>query len=183
MDGWIKIHRKITEWEWYKNPNMVLLYLHLLVSANHKDNTWQGIEVKRGQLVVGRKQLSQNTGISEQSLRTCIKRLKSTNEITIKSTNKYTIITILKYEDYQSIDDKPTIKSTNKLTNNQPTTNQQLTTNKNDKNDKNIYIPKNKNQMLLHDGTPAYKKFGRWYSSLAPDSVLDPKFYPEITKE
>jgi hypothetical protein len=137
-NGWIKLHRELTNWEWYKNSNMVHLFLHLMLLANHEEQKWRGQIIQRGQLITGRFSLSKDTGISEQSIRTCITRLKSTNEITTKSTNKNTLITISNYEKYQKDDKKSTNKLTYGLTNNQPTTNQQLTTNNNIKNDKNV---------------------------------------------
>ena len=134
---WIKIYRSLLEWEWYNNSKMVHLFIHLLLKANHRPGKWQGMEIKRGQLVTGRKKISTETGISEQSVRTCLKRLESTNEITIKSTNKFSIITICNYEHYQQRNIGNNQPTNQQLTNNQPTTNQQLTTNKNIKNIKN----------------------------------------------
>lgn len=127
-DSYIKLYRLLSNWEWYKNSNMVHLFIHLLIKANYADGRFQGKEVKRGQLITGRKRLSEDTGISSQSIRTCLAKLKSTNEITIVSTNDYSLITIVKYNDYQDYDKKLTNKSTTKLTNKQPITNQQLTT-------------------------------------------------------
>jgi len=120
---------------------MVHLFVHLLLSANHQPQTWQGIEVKTGQVVTGLKALRQNTGISTQKLRTCIKRLKSTGEITSITTNKYRIITLCKYKDYQIQEKKSNNQNNNhsnkQLTINQQSTNNQLTPNKNVKNEKN----------------------------------------------
>ena len=121
--GWVKLHRKFQDWEWADNPNMVCLFVHLLLMANHEEGRWHGITVKPGQLIAGRKKLAEVTGISEQTIRTCLNTLKSTNELTLKSTNKFSLITIVKWEEYQGNDDKPTSKSTSTLTNNQPTTN------------------------------------------------------------
>ena len=139
MEGWIKSHRKFIEWEWFTTANMFHLFHYLLFKANWENKQWRGIVVKRGQLVTGRNTISKDTGISAQCVRTCIKRLKSTNEITIKSTKAYSIITICNYDLYQ-----PSIEEINQDINQQ--TNQQLTINqpttnhneeyKNDKNDK-----------------------------------------------
>jgi hypothetical protein len=133
--GFIKHWRKMKDWGWYKIPHMVHLFEHLISEASHSDQEYHGIQLKRGQYICGRKQLCYETGISEQCLRTCITRLKSTNEITVQSTNKFSIITIVEYEKYQSKEnDQPA---------DQPTTNQQSTSNqpptknvKNVKNDK-----------------------------------------------
>lgn len=132
--GWIKLHRSLLEWEWYDDPNTLRLWLHLLLTANHQENKWHGLEIKRGDVVTGRIELAKRLGISEQSIRTSLTKLKSTSNITIKTTNKYSVISIKSYNDYQQINQQ--------ITNNQPTTNQQLTTNKNDKNEimkRNIY--------------------------------------------
>lgn len=134
MNGWIKLHRKFIEWEWYKDINTKVIFLHLLLKANHKDQKWQGLDIKRGQLITGRKSISLETGISEQSIRTSLNKLKSTNEITIHSNNKNSIITILNYDLYQNESE-----DNQQLTSNQPATNQQLTTNNNDNNDNNTY--------------------------------------------
>ena len=136
-DGWVKSYRKFTEWEWYIIPHMFHLFHHILYKANHKEQKWQGIDIKRGQLVTGRKTLSIETGISEQSVRTCLLRLEKTGELTIKSTNKYSIITIINYNSYQLNDDSINQVSNQQSTSNQPATNQQLTTNKKYKNEKN----------------------------------------------
>jgi len=130
--GWIKIHRKIQGWGWYSDSKMVHLFLHLLLEANQENRTWKGQEIKRGQLIFGRKKVSETLAISEQSLRTCMERLKSTNEITIESTNQFSLVTVVNYDDYQLNGKKSTSKSTSKSTNDQPTTNQQSTTPKED---------------------------------------------------
>ena len=153
-NGWVKIHRKIQGWEWYKKSHMFHLFIHLLLSANHADKQWQGITIKRGQVVVGRKSLSLQTGISEQSVRTCINRLKSTKELTTKSTNRFTIITICNYETYQVLE----VPSNQQTPNNQPATNQQLTTNKNIKNVKNKRI-----KTIVPDIFPITESMSSWF--------------------
>lgn len=137
MQGWIKLHRKLTEWEWYKEPKMVLLFVHLLLMANHEPKKWQGIDVQRGQVITGLDALNKATGISYQSLRTCLSRLENSGNLTSKSTNRFRIITLCNYETYQ-IADRESNKPTNKqLTNKQQAGNKQLTANKNVKKEKN----------------------------------------------
>lgn len=167
MEGWIKIHRLIQSWEWYDDSKMVHLFLHLLLSANHKDGSWRGIKIKRGQLIFGRKKASERTGISERSIRTCLDKLKSTEELTIKTTNRYSIITVCKYEDYQlkeSDTDQPEAS-------NRPATDQQTTTNKKDKNDKKEKKEKNDKKYkyvdeILNEFIEAYSVTGNDYEIL-----------------
>ena len=102
---------------------MVHLFIHLLISANNEDGEWRGIQIKRGQLITGRKSLNEGTGISEQKIRTCLKRLENTKEITIQSTNQYSIITICKYDNYQENKKKTNQRINQQLTSDQPTDN------------------------------------------------------------
>ena len=98
---WIKLYSSILKWEWSDDPKMLGLWVHLLFKANYEDKRWHGIEVKRGQMVTSLASLSELTGLSVRSLRTCLSRLEDTGEIEMKSTNKYRIITICKYSLYQ----------------------------------------------------------------------------------
>ena len=133
MSGWIKIHRKFLDWEWFNKSEAVHLFLYMLIKANHKDAKWQGNDVKRGQFISSLGNISNATGISIQQIRTILKKLEKTNEIEVKSTSQFTIVTICKYDCYQDENE-----TTNKpLTNNQQTTNKQSTTNKNDNKEKN----------------------------------------------
>lgn len=101
--GYIPLFRQLENWEWYKTDYMVRLWVHLLMKANYKDERWNGMVIKRGQLVTSRARLHEETGISDRTIRTCINRLKSTSEIAIKTTNKFTVITISKYDFYQNL--------------------------------------------------------------------------------
>lgn len=138
--GYVKLHRSFIDWEWYKKPNMAHFFTHCLLRANHKAKQYKGIEVNKGQFISGRKKLSEETGMTEQQIRTCIKYLKSTSELTSTSTKgidgKYTLFTLENWEKYQ-IEDKATSTSTKGSTEGQPTVNQGLTTNKNVNNEKN----------------------------------------------
>ena len=101
MEGWIKLHRKIIEWQWYKDIPTRVLFEHLLLTANHKDNYFGNILVKKGQKLTSIRHLAEETGLSQQAVRTAVSKLKSTHEITQSSTHKYTLITIEKYDLYQ----------------------------------------------------------------------------------
>lgn len=104
MEGWITLHRKFLTWEWFDKPEMVQLFIWLLLNANYADKKWQGKVIKRGQILTSTPKIMEALRLSEQQTRTCISRLKSTGEITCKATNKYTIITICNYDRYQNED-------------------------------------------------------------------------------
>lgn len=137
MEGWIKLHRKLLEWEWYDDINVVRLFLHLLLTANYEQRSWHGKKIERGSLITGRIALAQETSLTEQQVRTALKKLESTGEITTTSTNQYTIITVNNYDSYQSIESGEQPTNNQQITNEQPTNNQRITTTKEIKNKRN----------------------------------------------
>ena len=137
MQGYIKLFRKFTDWEWYNNINVKIVFLHLLLIANHKEKQWRGIKIDKGQVLTSLEHLSKEVGLTVQQTRTALTKLKSTYEITSKSTNKYTLITLVNWGKYQLDKEKITNEITNNVTNEQQTNNKQITTNKNEKNDNN----------------------------------------------
>ncbi len=101
MDGFILIHRKLLEWEWYSSANDTRLFIHCLLKANWKDGKFKGTVIPRGSFVTSVNSLVEETGLTIQQTRTALTHLKSTNEITIKTNHQFSIITINKYNDYQ----------------------------------------------------------------------------------
>ena len=99
--GYVQLDRKILNWEWYEDANTFRVFLHLLLTANHKVARWQGVTIGRGQVLTGRLKLATALHLSEKQIRLSLNKLKTTNGITIKTTNLYSIITICKYNTYQ----------------------------------------------------------------------------------
>lgn len=131
-NGWIKLHRKMVDKAFYKKPQYFLLWIHLLLSANHakKEFMWNGniILVKEGQMVTGRKELCEQTGIPESTIEDILKFLERQHQIQQQKETKYRLISIVNWVKYQN----PDTKSNNRATTEQ----QQADTNKNDNNEK-----------------------------------------------
>lgn len=110
MSGWIKLHRRLLEWEWYSDLKVSRLFIHCLLLANYEDSKWRGIDIKKGSFISSLGNLSQSSGLTIREVRTALTKLKSTGELTSKGHAEYSVFTVVKYEDYQSIDtlkDKP----------------------------------------------------------------------------
>lgn len=122
LSTYIKIDRNIQKWRWYRTPNTVHLFLHLILSANIEEKGFENIVVPRGGLVTSYKHLAEHTGLTVNQVRTSLNHLISTNEITRKSTNKYTLLLINNYAKYQDV--------TTRTITNKPQTNHNQTTNK-----------------------------------------------------
>lgn len=144
MASWIKLYRDILQWEWFEKSEMVHLFVYFLLKANCEDKQWQGILVKRGQLITSNSSIRRDIKLSAQQVRTCINRLISTGEITYQATNRYAIITICNYDRYQesklAINEQNNEQSNYQATSEQRTNNEQTTTTKEYKNIKNKEI-------------------------------------------
>ena len=99
--GWLKLHRQILDWEWYKNNNTKAVFLHLILSAGIAERRQQGFVLKPGELITTLPRLSNETGMTEKEIRTALKHLEKTGEISQKGTNKFRIITIEKWAFFQ----------------------------------------------------------------------------------
>lgn len=150
-NGFITLQRKITKWEWYDDIPTCRLFIHLLLVVNHEDREWHGITIRRGQKLTSYEKLAKETGLSVRSVRTAINHLKSTGEVTCKSTHRYTLVTVEKYDDYQSEKKRKTRQMTRKVTSERQAADTVPTTNNNDNNDNND----NKKQKDLYGGLPS----------------------------
>lgn len=99
--SYIKLDRKTLEWEWFTDPSTAHLWIYFLLKANHKGKEWQGIKIDEGCLVTSEARIVLETGLSRQQVRTAMKRLVTTKEITKVSTKTYTLIKINKWAKYQ----------------------------------------------------------------------------------
>ncbi len=101
--GWIKLHRKVIEWEWWDDHETFKLFVFMLLTANHADRTYRGSLIKRGQLRTSRDKLAMATSLTDRKIRTAIANLISTKDIEVTSTNRFSLITICSYDSYQSL--------------------------------------------------------------------------------
>lgn len=137
-NGFIKIYRSILDWEWYQDANTKAVFLHLLLNANWEETRYRGFVVPRGSLIAGRKSLAHDLGMTERSVRTSLEHLKSTGEVTIKTTNRFSVITIVNWDNFQGLEEKATSQTSLQRSLKRPTTDQQPTTYKEYKEYKNI---------------------------------------------
>lgn len=112
MNGWIKIHRKMLDWEWYNDGNTFRLFLHLLLTATHKDISFRNKKIKAGSLVTSLAKLSEETGLTKREVRTALEKLKTTHEVTHQTTHRNSIITIENWDLYQANDTQSDTQAT-----------------------------------------------------------------------
>lgn len=139
---YIKLFRKITDWEWYTDLPTCKLFIHILLKASVSGRKFRGQIIPAGSFTTSVAILASETGLSNQQVRTALKKLESTSEITCQVTNKYTQILVIKWGDYQSFIDtsnkQNNTQDNKQITIKQQSNNKQITTIQECKNDKNI---------------------------------------------
>ncbi len=106
--GYIALHRKILDWQWYTEPNVFRLFIHLLLLANWKKKKWQGTEIDVGEVVVSQEGLAEQLGLSKAKIRLALKKLETSGAIFIKKARKFTLVKIVNYRDYQNFENLKT---------------------------------------------------------------------------
>lgn len=139
---YMKLFRKMVYWEWYTDVNTTKLFLHCLLMAHWKPGRWRGIPYERGQFFTSLSSLAKETGLSTREVRTALEHLEATNEVTIKTTSKYSVITVVSFDKYQgerqSDDTQDDTQDDKPPTSHRHAKRQQNKNIKNNKNNKNI---------------------------------------------
>ncbi len=124
MNTWIKLYRKITEWQWYSDVNCKVVFLHLLLTVNWNPTNWHDIVIDRGEMVTSISALAKAVGLTIQQTRTALEKLVKSEAIEKITTNKFSIIRVVNFSDYQCIEQQTNNKqNTLLLTNKQQSPN------------------------------------------------------------
>ena len=124
-NGWITLHRKLLDHPIASKPIYLALWVHLLLMANHrpKEFMWNGSikVINDGQFITGRDKLVKQTGIPGTTIERILDALEKWGQIGQQKTTKYRLVTIVKWRQYQSLDNKRTTNGQQTDTNNNVT--------------------------------------------------------------
>lgn len=102
LGGFVKIDRKILNWEWWDDVNVFRLFVTILLLANWEDKSWHGREIKRGQLFTSISSLSKKSGLTVKQTRVALNKLIRTHEVASERASNGTLLTVVNYDVYQS---------------------------------------------------------------------------------
>ena len=140
-NGFIKLYRKFTEWEWYDDVNTKVVFLHLLMTVNWQEKKWHGITIGVGQTWTSTASLAEQTKLTVKQVRRALDNLKSTGEITCKGQRNGTLITVENYAVYQFLENEKGKQKANKgQTEGKPRANEGQHLNKDNKENKDNNI-------------------------------------------
>lgn len=104
--GFALLHRKIMNVPFYKDAEAAHLWVHLLLRANH-EQTMVSTDVgdvicERGEFITGRNTLAMETGLTADRVKSLLRKFQNLGMITTKSNNRFTVLKVVKYDEYQS---------------------------------------------------------------------------------
>lgn len=108
MGNYVKISRKLLEWEWYSDMKTCRLFLHMILKANWKDGNFKGKAVPRGSFVATLQTLAAETGLTISEVRTALGHMKKTEEISYEHFGKFSVYKVVNYDAYQGEKDVKT---------------------------------------------------------------------------
>lgn len=115
--GWVKMYRKMVEWEHYKDIATKVLFFHLLLSAAYEETENEnGFIIHSGYVLTSIRQLADETGLTVRQVRTSLEKLEATHEVTRTATHKSTLIKLEKWAFYQAEEKKATQTATQQTT-------------------------------------------------------------------
>lgn len=171
--GFITLHRRILDWQWYEDANVMRVFLHLLLTANHKDKKWKGTTIKRGQLATSHESIAMKLGLSKMQVRVTLKKLKDSNEIITNIAPSYQLVTIVKYDDYQSKQACDNTQITPEQHPNNTQRNTQITPNNNDNNNNNVNNDNNIRTIDIKVLKDAYVENERLVKAISSNYKMD----------
>ena len=103
VGNYIKISRQMVEWRFWYSEIAVKLWIILLLKANWRDGWFMGTKIPRGSLATSMRNLAEECGVSEKTIKKWLNRFEEDGQIVRSGTNRYTLITLINYGFYQDV--------------------------------------------------------------------------------
>lgn len=164
--GFVKLPRDVINKPWYNRNGTLKVYIELLINAAWKDFEYNGITLKKGQFITSVNKLAERCQLTVQQTRTALSHLRSTNDITIETTPKYSIITVL-----NGSEDDEDNKPANNLVNDQTNT---LPNNRNRKEESEVKkeIKEEREEAAAPLSPPSFNSFNSSNSPITRDELV-----------
>lgn len=138
MAGFVKFYRETLDHPVvHKDNDYYVVWSYLLLNANFEEGVTefngQLFTVKPGQMIRGRKQISEKCKVNESKTERILKRFEIEQMIEQQTSKRKRLITILNWKDYQITEQQNEQLNEQQVNNKRTTNEQQLNTNKNNK--------------------------------------------------
>lgn len=101
----LKLHRSILESAVFSDADALRLWIYLLCKASTQDRQavveGKVVEIKKGQIITGRKKLAEQLNMAESKVYRTLKLLEDLGNVNIKSNNRFSLVTIANWAKFQ----------------------------------------------------------------------------------
>jgi uncharacterized phage protein (TIGR02220 family) len=108
--GYVKIWRKMFDSGIQKEPKTFTMWVWLLCNVTRNELNYivrgECIKLNPGEIIIGRKKLSIELGISDREVRTCLHHLETWGNVSIRATKRFSILNIVNWSTYQDTENK-----------------------------------------------------------------------------
>ena len=101
VSGFIKLSRRLLEWEWIDDPSVLVVWIHCLLAANWKDYRYHGEVIPRGSFLTSSRSFAERCNLSERTVRRCFEKLEKSGEIDRQVTHRGTLVKVRNYAAFQ----------------------------------------------------------------------------------
>jgi hypothetical protein len=106
QEGYFLMYKKIIKSGVWSDPLTLKIWIYCLARANFEDKKIifgaKTHEIKRGQFITSTAKTAQDCNMSVKQVRSRWGALKSASKLAITGTNKYSVISVINYDKYQS---------------------------------------------------------------------------------
>lgn len=103
--GWIKLHRKLTESSVFDNPKLLKTWIWCLCKASHTEHEVvvgkQVVNLQPGQFVFGRLKAADALKMNDRTVYDYMKMLEKMEMLRINSNNKFSVVSVENWVFYQ----------------------------------------------------------------------------------
>jgi len=171
--GYIKLWRKSLDNGWIKNHKVWVFWSWCLLKASHKEFDAvvgrQTIHLMPGQFIFGLRVAAEESGLTVQEIRTALAFLKSSQNLTIITTNKFSVITIVNWLTYQGDDQQNNTQDNKQLTNKSTNKSTNKKTHVSNGNDKQNYQPPTTKQQTKQQASQQHTR-----NNIIIDNIITP---------
>lgn len=95
--GFVRLHRRMLDCSWYRDPAAKAVYIHLLLTARYKPGVCRDIPLQAGQTVTSMREIAAALALPVPAVRTALVRLRDSGAVTLERRAGCSVYTLAGY--------------------------------------------------------------------------------------
>lgn len=95
--GFVRLHRRMLDCSWYRDPAAKAVYIYLLLTARYKPGVCRDIPLQAGQTVTSMREIAAALALPVPAVRTALVRLRDSGAVTLERRAGCSVYTLAGY--------------------------------------------------------------------------------------